>query len=531
MTEEVPADRPRSTTWVPVAIILLYLGALVVLALTGHFGFIFKTAIVPVLFLVALVTRRFKVFLRDWAVFLSLIVLFDALRGLIYAITSKLELPVYMGYAIAAERALFGGVPTVALQRAWYQPPVLGLLEKAAVLVHASHFVVFFFFALAIWTWRHTDFGRFKLGMLLTLGAGLLLYFVVPTVPPWMAAGTFHALPPIEPIRSALYSFSVPTLQRAFDVNPIAAMPSLHTAFPAFFACVALYHWGWRGVPALVYLAAVVLALVYLGEHYIVDELAGMAVAGGAFLLAYKTELFRRTPAAALAASADGGVAARASGFGDRGLRVPVLLSLLIVLASELVGRASLQLRGGFPLTLAFIERELVGKTPVGHYLAGIEYLEQGRRRAALPAFERALSELPPGKQQMHARSLLGRTAFELGDYARAIRTLEPAPHVRLAAEDARALALACAESGQRTRALPLLSKLRQRLPGDPQVLFWLTWTLFEQGRIDRAEVARAAAELARLRGSDAHATALAGRLTELLRAGASPGRGEEGDP
>lgn len=526
MTLSAPESRRAVSTWLPLAVILLYLGALVVLALTGHFGFIFKTAIVPVLFLVALVTRRLTPFVRDWAVFLSLIVLFDALRGLIYALTTKLGLPVYMGYVIAAERALFGEVPCVTLQRAWYQPPVPGALEKAAVLVHASHFVVFFFFALAIWSWRYADFDRFKRGMLLTLGAGLLLYFVVPTVPPWMAAGTFGALPPIEPIRSALYSFNVPTLQQAFDVNPIAAMPSLHTAFPAFFACVALYHFGWRGLPALVYLAAVVLSLVYLGEHYIVDELAGIAVAGGAFLVAYKTQLFQRRAGSGGEAPALGVAPLTLR---DRRLRLPILLSLLIVLGSEAVGRASLHLRGSFPLTLDFIERELVGKTPVGHYLAGIEYLGQGRQRAALSAFERALRELPPGKQQAHARSLLGRTAFALGDHARAIRTLEPAPGARLAAEDARVLALACAESGQRARALPLLIKLRQRLPDDLQLRFWLSWTLFEQGRIDRAEVAREAAALALMRDSAGRAVALAGRLRALLGKAAAPAPADQG--
>ncbi|MBK8481470.1 MAG: phosphatase PAP2 family protein [Proteobacteria bacterium] len=528
MTERSSGVAARSRAWVPAAIILLYLGALGVLALTGHFGFIFKTAIVPVLFLVAMATRRFKVFICDWAVFLSLIVLFDALRGLVYSVTTKLGLRVYMGYAIAAERALFGEVPTVTLQRAWYRPPTIGLLDKTAVIIHASHFVVFFFFALAIWAWRHEDFGRFKLGMLLTLGAGLLLYFVVPTVPPWMASGTFSALPPIAPIRSSLYSFSVPTLQRAFDVNPIAAMPSLHTAFPAFFACVALWHFGWRGVPALVYLAGVVLSLVYLGEHYIVDELAGIAVAGLAFVVAYKTELFRRPAAAApTAANAPGRAPATMAtsaaapparfGWNDRALRLPVLLSLLIVLGSEVVGRASLMLRGGFPLTQDFIERELVGKTPFGHYLAGIEYLVQGHRRRALQAFDRALGELPAGKQHAQARSLLGRTAFELGEFARAIRALEPAPGVRLAAEDARVLALACAEAGQRARALPLLSKLRQRLPADPDVLFWLTFARFEQRSIDRVEVARAATELAQLPGGKGRAALLARRLRSLL--------------
>jgi len=61
----------RRLTFALAAIIVAYVAAVAYLASTGRFVFIWKTTIVPVLFLVALVTRRFAPFVRDWSVFLG----------------------------------------------------------------------------------------------------------------------------------------------------------------------------------------------------------------------------------------------------------------------------------------------------------------------------------------------------------------------------------------------------------------------------------------------------------------------------
>ena len=53
-----------------------------------------------------------------------------------------------------------------------------------------------------------------------------------------------------------------------------------------------------RGL-ALLYAAAMAFALVYGGEHYVVDELAGAATAALAWLVVKKVRLARRAPAPA----------------------------------------------------------------------------------------------------------------------------------------------------------------------------------------------------------------------------------------
>jgi membrane-associated phospholipid phosphatase len=57
--------------------------------------------------------------------------------------------------------------------------------------------------------------------------------------------------------------------------NPVAAMPSLHAAFPFLGFLFAQRLLGWRAWPLFVYTVIVWLAVVYLGEHYVVDVVGG----------------------------------------------------------------------------------------------------------------------------------------------------------------------------------------------------------------------------------------------------------------
>ena len=155
----------------------VYALGIAVLAALGLFGFVWKTVVVPALLIVAALLGRLRAFVRDWAVLLGAIILFDSMRGLIFALINRFELPVYMVYAIDWERALIGGetLPE-ALQRWLLVPGEIGLLAKFLVVVHLSHFVFFLFFGLLIWLVRGEQFGRFQLALVLLMYIGLAGY-------------------------------------------------------------------------------------------------------------------------------------------------------------------------------------------------------------------------------------------------------------------------------------------------------------------------------------------------------------------
>jgi hypothetical protein len=79
---------------------------------------------------------------------------------------------------------------------------------------------------------------------------------------------------------------------RAVGQNDVAAMPSLHTALTTMVALImASYGRRWRWV-GITYVALMATALVYLGEHYVIDEIAGIALAVGVWKLVSHHRMF-----------------------------------------------------------------------------------------------------------------------------------------------------------------------------------------------------------------------------------------------
>ena len=249
---------------------VLYAVVLGGLAMAGIHVSLVKTLIAPWLVFLGIQLAGGQAFVRAWAVPFSAIILFDSSRGWIYAMILRWDLPVYGAYALSWERTLF----RVALPETVQQAFRAGWLDSAAVIVHASHFAFFLVFGFVVWVQDRAAFRGWARGLYGVLGLGALTYLCVPTAPPWMAGLD------LERITSSIYNARVPTLVAGLDTNPVAAMPSIHVAIPAYCALVGARLGGWRvGVPLWVYVAAVSLAAIYLGEHYAVDALAGIILA------------------------------------------------------------------------------------------------------------------------------------------------------------------------------------------------------------------------------------------------------------
>jgi membrane-associated phospholipid phosphatase len=116
-----------------------------------------------------------------------------------------------------------------------------------------------------------------------TFDLTLLGYWLVPSAPPWWASekegrmdGRVQRVPPrvIRDLRGE-------PLEQDDNAgaNPWAAMPSDHFA-AALAAALTLSELNSRaGAAGLAYAGVLGFALVYLGEHYVVDLLAGAALA------------------------------------------------------------------------------------------------------------------------------------------------------------------------------------------------------------------------------------------------------------
>jgi hypothetical protein len=461
------ADARRARRWFA-GLAFAYTLALALLYAFGLVGFVWKTLVVPALFIVAYAARRFESFVRDWAVFLAAIVLFDSCRGLVYGLIVRWGLPVYMGYALDFEQALFGAPPPSArLQRALLDTGEGPGLEKLLVMVHASHFLVFLFFALLIWLVRQAVFVRFKLAMLLVMYGGIAVYIVLPTVPPWMAAGRFHVVEPIAHVPASVYNLATPALAQSFDVNPVAAMPSLHAAFPALLTLVSFQHFGPWGVAMLGYTLLVFFAIVCLGEHYVVDVLAGCALALLAYLVAYWlpaiTRVLAKRGEPASAAPPAVGMLRSASR-----LRSPLLSTVALLGLAQAAGLSRGALLDRDVPTEAFIRRELDGKSPMAAYFRGLNAFSAGDFARAEPLFAQAISEVPDLPEQENAYLLLGESAYHAADFQTALRTFASQP--KLTADHALMLAEARLRLGQRELGFQALDSLVRSNPDDARL-------------------------------------------------------------
>jgi membrane-associated phospholipid phosphatase len=197
-------------------------------------------------------------------------------------------------YPIEFDRALGGGIcPTVRLQATLGRPGEVRPHDYALSVVHWS----WFFFphgSLAYILLRHRDrYPRAAALMAACFDVGCVVYWAVPTAPPWWASQNGD-MPPVRRIMAEagerVWGRLWRPLYHSLQGNPFAAMPSLHFGTSVMAARV-LSTVG-RG-PAAVgwsYAATLGFGLVYLGEHYVVDLIAGLALAEGVWRLAPRFE-------------------------------------------------------------------------------------------------------------------------------------------------------------------------------------------------------------------------------------------------
>jgi membrane-associated phospholipid phosphatase len=112
---------------------------------------------------------------------------------------------------------------------------------------------------------------------------GLLGYWLVPTAPPWYAAqqGRTEARRMMIEYGEEFWQVRWEPLYSFLGGNPLAAMPSLHFATSVMAAHLLAEAGPVEGAVGWTYAATLGVALVYLGEHYVVDLLAGLALTEG----------------------------------------------------------------------------------------------------------------------------------------------------------------------------------------------------------------------------------------------------------
>jgi membrane-associated phospholipid phosphatase len=264
--------------------------------------------------------RQHLLFLRDWLPISLLLVVYNISRG--YA--DDLFEP-HVTELIHADEWMFGWftgaqVPTVWLQQHLYERDVVQWWEVVVSLVYVSHFLAVPTIGVILWLRWREQWGRFMRRWFTLSVAGLITYFLYPAAPPWWAFD--HSFLPERVVRISTNGWNAIGLHSAGNTlnalqveasNPVAAMPSLHTAYAmmaaAFFLPVVAKRW-WPLL--LAYPLAMTFTLVYSGEHYVIDVLVGWAYVAVIFFAVGRFERWwrRRHPVRESGGSPDGSAGA-----------------------------------------------------------------------------------------------------------------------------------------------------------------------------------------------------------------------------
>ncbi|MCW3004025.1 MAG: hypothetical protein JWQ20_3323 [Conexibacter sp.] len=223
--------------------------------------------------------------LLEWLPLLGLLVLYDYLRGA----ASVPDVQAHVSAQIDVDRWLGGGqVPTVWFQQHLYEPGHLRWYDIAIWCTYLSHFFTIWIVAAVLWKVAHDRYIRYVSLVVLVTLMGFATYWLYPAQPPWLAGelGEISSVDKIVPdVWGHLGVSAGATLFETGDglVNVVAAMPSLHAAYPAM---LLLFFWSdgkWWRLAFGLYTLAMGFSLVYAGEHFVTDVVVGWVYAAIAF--------------------------------------------------------------------------------------------------------------------------------------------------------------------------------------------------------------------------------------------------------
>jgi membrane-associated phospholipid phosphatase len=201
------------------------------------------------------------------------------------------------------DRRLGGGLaPNARLQRLRGRPRVRWVLDRFFGLVYFGwaverHLVLLWLFV------RHPSaLPRAAALVSVVFDVTLAIHAARPSAPPWWAAKNgFLDDSPLHRVTvdasRALPLVPEQDAEAAEEPNPWAAMPSPHTATAAILAVALADVSPCAAAVAGAYAVCLCVALVYLGEHYVSDVLAGLALTAAV----WAAEPYAHTPARGVA--------------------------------------------------------------------------------------------------------------------------------------------------------------------------------------------------------------------------------------
>jgi hypothetical protein len=236
-------------------------------------------ALFALLFVLFLLLGQGKRFFLSFAPFIGLLLTYDSLRGLADDLAGRVNITPMIDF----DRWIgLGKLPTTWLQE-WIWLGHVSWHDYYFYLLYMAHFLFPVLLAVYIWKWRSELYLRYISSLVVLSYLGFLTYILYPAMPPWMASDQGYIEPSGKLSTEIWFSLGVhsfPTIYEKINPNMVAAMPSLHAAYPVlFWLFINRLFDDRRKYFFLIYPISVWVGIVYMGEHYLIDALVGGAYA------------------------------------------------------------------------------------------------------------------------------------------------------------------------------------------------------------------------------------------------------------
>ncbi len=230
-------------------------------------------------FTYAAYNRRTWRFVKDWLPFVTVFVSYEIMYGVVGT---------FAQYNLQAgplnlETQLFEQIPSLILQQTMRLPA----LDYLGAFFYSLHFFAPAVFAYVLWKKSPKNYWEYTVAFGICTYGALITFLFYPVAPPWLA------VPNVTRVLTSSVdaNLGIPVYKTLFDFlspNMYAAFPSMHSALPLLVSLFAIDIWKKKALPILIFPIGVWFSAVYLGEHYVIDVLGGIAYAVIAFVAVRK---------------------------------------------------------------------------------------------------------------------------------------------------------------------------------------------------------------------------------------------------
>ena len=227
--------------------------------------------------------------LRDWLPFVTVFISYE----IMYSVVGSIDLDILHAGPRNLDIQMFGQIPSLILQQNFRFP----VLDYVGAVFYGIYFFVPTIFAFVLWKKSPKNYWKYIVAFGVLTYAALLTFLFYPVAPPWYqfnsAFNPAYTGPQVIRVLtgSVDVNLGLPVYKTLFDFlspNIFAAFPSMHSAMPWLVFLFAFKVWKWKALPVAIIPVGTWFSAVYLGEHYFVDVLGGIAYATIAFIAVEK---------------------------------------------------------------------------------------------------------------------------------------------------------------------------------------------------------------------------------------------------